>query len=150
MANQKAASRELAQALFLTTDKSQAEIAAKVGVTEKTLSAWKKEGAWENLKAAHGAGRQTLVCDLLTETQMIRDAAKADGRRLTSKEVLDIKNLTKSIAELDKKLALPVYAEIITEASEWGFKHDPAAARVAVPMLDRFLDHKAGQVGGNS
>ena len=150
MANQKSASRDLAQAIFLTTDKSQEQIAAQVGVTPKTLSAWKTAGAWDNLKAAHGAGRQQLVCDLLTEAQAIRTNAKAEGRRLTSGEVLTIKNLTKSIAELDKKLALTVYAEIICEATEWCFKTDPAIAQTAMKLLDRFLDYKAAQVGSGS
>ncbi|MBA9078951.1 terminase gpP N-terminus-related DNA-binding protein [Rufibacter quisquiliarum] len=139
----KSENRELAEALYLNTNKTQEEIAARVGVTPKTICAWKEADEWEMKKAIKNSGRQNIIRHFFLEIQQIQQSAQAqDNRMLTDKEVLRIKNLTKSIAELDKKLALDTYVEVFEEFTHWLFNTDSLAAKKMIGHLDQFIDKK--------
>jgi transposase len=64
MANKKSQEKELAAQLFINTNLSQKEIAQKVGVTEKSMSAWVNEGKWEELKNAKHSTNAEIIAGL--------------------------------------------------------------------------------------
>lgn len=76
----KAEQKELARELFASTKKSQKEIAALVGVTEKTLGAWKAEGHWEASKKARAATPDKAIAKILEVlySRLEADDIKAD------------------------------------------------------------------------
>ncbi|WP_400192806.1 hypothetical protein [Hymenobacter sp. B81] len=142
--------RELALSYFLNSTKSQQEIAARVGVSENTLSTWKKEGGWDTIKGAKTATRQEIITELYQQISLIKDqAVDADGKRrvMTTAETQAIRMISKSIAELDKKLSIDTYIQVIEEYTTTLFAGDATEAKRQMPHLDRFIERKFTELG---
>jgi transposase-like protein len=142
--------KEWAQSLFLTTDKSQQEIAERVGVSENTLTSWKQAGNWEVIRGATTATRPQMVAAFYEQINLIRKSAvDAEGkpRPMTLNETSSIRMITKSIAELDKTLSADSYVQIMEEFVKWFFAADRAAAKPFLPWLDRFMEEKFRTLG---
>lgn len=58
--------RKLARVMFVEQGKTRRDIAAAIGVREKTVGDWVAQGAWEDLKTEH-IGRQDNVVKTLKE-----------------------------------------------------------------------------------
>lgn len=56
--------KQLAEHLYVTTHMTQQEIAETVNVTEATLSKWKKEGSWEELKGAQELTANRVISNI--------------------------------------------------------------------------------------
>lgn len=75
---EKATAREL----YIYTDKTQAEIAKMLGVSEPTLSNWAKEGGWEQLRTARRSAPAEIQRSLMEQLRIIAErntAALKDG-----------------------------------------------------------------------
>ena len=137
--------KELALSLFLNSDQSQKELAARVGVSENTLSAWVNDGAWKTIKGAKTATRQQMITELYQQLNLIKEAAvDAQGKRraMTHTEVQSVKMITKSIQELDKTLAADTYMQVVEELMTWLFESNPEEAKRMLPRVDSFMAHK--------
>ena len=111
--------KQLAERLFVQTDLSQKEIAADLGVSEKTIGKWKEEGKWAQLRAATTTGTTNLIAALLEENQPIVDEARQDKRRITSKEADIINKNASTIEKLEKKVSLVMNIEVFTAYNKW-------------------------------
>ena len=120
--------RQLAERLYVQTDLSQKEIAADLDVSEKSLSKWKTEGKWDQLKAATTTGTSNLVKALLEENQGIVDDARKENRRINSKEADIIAKNASTIERLDKKLNLVTVIEVFTNYNKWLVEINPKLA----------------------
>ncbi len=94
MAKAKKEQKAQARFLYFTTAGTQKEIASTVGVTEKTMSAWVRNGRWPELKrhALHSPREETHR--LYEELRQInkRIAERLDGDRYCTKDELDAKS----------------------------------------------------------
>jgi uncharacterized protein YjcR len=131
--------RQLAERLFVQTDLSQKEIAADLDVSEKSLSKWKTEGKWDQLKAAATTGTSNLVKALLEENQGIVDDARQEKRRINSKEADIISKNASTIERLDKKLNLVTVIEVFTNYNKWLVERNPQLASQNTDWQRKYL-----------
>ncbi|GGG33340.1 phage terminase small subunit-related protein [Hymenobacter glacieicola] len=142
--------KEYALTLYLYSGKTQQEIALRVGVSENTLTTWKKEGEWDTIKGALTATKPQLIKDFYQQITLIQQGAKnTDGtpRAMDLKETQAVRLITKAIAELDKTLSLDVYVQVMEEFVRWLYEAKPDAAQEFLPWLDRFMKQKFGELG---
>ena len=141
--------KEMAQSLFLNTDKNQKEIAERVGVSANTLSTWATEGNWQTLKGAKTATKREVIADLYQQLALIKDSCTdAQGKRrpMDSKEAQAIRMISKSIAELDKKMSLDTYTTILEELVLWMYNEDAPTAKLLMGKIDAFFQAKVSEL----
>ena len=78
----------MARYLYFHTDSTQKEIAGAVGVAEKTMTAWVRNGSWAEHKKAAFYSPDQQVQNLYEELRQIDNNIKArnDGERFGTKE----------------------------------------------------------------
>ena len=143
--------KELAHSYFLHSQMSQLEIAERIGVSENTMTTWKKDGEWDIEKGALTATRPRLITTFYRQIELIQASAlKPDGspRALDTKEAQSIRMITKSIAELDKTLSVDLYIQVMEEFITWLFGADSLLAKAVLPFLDRFIKGKFAALKG--
>lgn len=141
--------KELAHSYFLSSQMSQQEIAARLEVSENTISAWKQAGDWEIEKGALTATRPRLIASLYRQIELIQaSAVKPDGRprALDAKEAQSVRMISKSIADLDRRLSIDLYIQVVEEIIKWFFSADGLLAKAALPLLDRFIKGKFAEL----
>jgi DNA-binding XRE family transcriptional regulator len=142
--------KELALSYFLHSQMSQQEIAARIEVSENTLTAWKQAGDWEVEKGALTATRPRLITAFYRQIELIQaSAVDAQGRPrpLDTKEAQAIRMITKSIGELDRSLSIDLYIQVMEEFITWLFGADSVLAKSVLPFLDRFVKNKFAELG---
>lgn len=128
--------------LFMLGHHSQAQIAALLGVTENTVGRWKKEGNWEEIRAARMSGRDESERMILDQIFQINDNAAKAKRPLEYKETLSILNLSKSMSFIKVKNNLSAMVETGISFSTWIVEHYPTEARQIASRWDEFLSHQ--------
>lgn len=76
MALRKKQEQDYAKSLFLAGGNTQKEIAERVGVTEKTLAKWIKDGKWETLKKSLLTTKQSQLSELYDQLENINNEIK--------------------------------------------------------------------------
>lgn len=127
--------REIARKLFVELNRSQKEIALDLGVTEKTIGNWVKDGNWKNERTAlinNSKNRaekfKAVLEDLADEQISISEKIKEAEANGDIKEVTVLRKLSSSIADqvgkyqkalekLDKdnKISLSTKIEVVDE-----------------------------------
>lgn len=138
--------RDLAESYFLNTGMSQQEIAARVGVSENSLTAWKKEGGWEVKKGAKTATKNEIITASYQQIHQIQQKAKDENRLMTAAETQAISMVSKVIERLDKKLSIDTYITVVEELTNYLFGLSPANAKLIIGDLDGFINAKHQQV----
>jgi transposase len=131
--------KQIAEKLYIYNDQSQKEIADDLGVSEKTLTKWKKEGKWDDIKAAHTSGTDELIKALLEENLAITRDAKAEKRRLTSKEVDIMSKNVKAITTLNKDVTLVTIIMVFKRYNKWLVELAPDVAAANTEFQRKFL-----------
>lgn len=108
MAIRKQVEKDLAKILFVNDDVSKKEIAARLGVTEKTVGKWEKEGQWEKLKISLLVTKDNQLTNLYGQLQSALDEIK------TRPVIRDIPNFMLKPIKLknssgDEQLEYPKY-----------------------------------------
>jgi transcriptional regulator with XRE-family HTH domain len=150
MASENKAKKDYALTLFLYSNKTQQEIAERVGVSENTLSTWKKDGDWEVLRGALTATKPQLVKDFYQQINLIKAGAvdaKGQARAMDLKEAQAIRLITKAIAEMDKTLTVDMYVQVMEEFVRWFYEAKADEAATFLPWLDRFMKQKFAELG---
>lgn len=149
MATDTKGNKDYAMTLFLYSNKTQQEIAQRVGVSENTLTAWKKDGNWEVLKGTLVATKPQLIKDFYQQINLIKTGAvDAQGkpRAMDYKETQSVRLITKAISELDKTLTVDVYVQVMEEFVRWFYEAKPDDAAGFLPWLDRFMKQKFSEL----
>ena len=96
--------RELARMYFMQGE-TQKAIAAKVGVSEVSISRWAAEGQWENKRAGERITRPELVnMNMQLIADILNNVRNSDNPLSIPKGVADeISKLAATIEKLDKK-----------------------------------------------
>ena len=148
MANRKKEIEEEAYGLFMNTDLTQAEISKRVGITQKTMSAWVKDGGWAVEKSANSVTRKKVILGYLLQLQKLREFidARTDSAWPTPSESDTITKITKSIKSLDKNLTLSDYITAFEELTKFGMNVNNKAMREALPIIKEFVQLKAKEL----
>lgn len=138
--------RDLAESYFLHTGMSQQEIAARVGISENSLSKWKAEGDWEVKRGAKTATKAEIITASYLQISAIQRLAQEAGRLMNAQETQAISIISKVIERLDKKLSIDSYITIIEELTNHLFARSPDRAKLVIADLDDFIRAKYAQV----
>jgi DNA-binding XRE family transcriptional regulator len=149
MANSKSDQSKLAREYFLTTDKTQAEIAKLVGVTAKTLGKWKEDEGWELLKAATNVTPRKTIAGFYLQLESLRKSIqdREEGKNFPdSKESDIIMKISKSIKMLQKSLTLTDYINAFEDLTKFALRIDPALAKSFISIINEFIQVKTKEL----
>ena len=126
--------KDLALDLYLNTNKTQAEIAAIVGVTEKTVSAWKNENQWEELRGAESVTAGRIIRNLYVKAKELSEADIIDADKLIK--------IANSIEKLsNKKVTLSNIINVFQDFTTWAWKRDPELAKKINELQAEYVNH---------
>ena len=113
------AKKDWARELFIRNECNQKEIAAKVGVTPKTMSNWVNENdnAWEKMRKGLMATKATILKDLYDTLAAMKDEARTaatDGDPSTQPNTDGIYKLTLAIKKLETHAGIGEIIEALT------------------------------------
>lgn len=136
--------KEVAKILFLQ-GMDQKDIAAKLGVSEVSMSRWKKEGNWDSLKTNLLNSKTERLSELYDELAEFNKAIKerAEGFRFpTSKEADVRRKLIRDIADLERKYNIGQTTVIARDFVTFCKDLDFEFAKRANDMFDLFINHQ--------
>jgi uncharacterized protein YjcR len=131
--------RSLASMMFIQWKYDSNEIAAELDISETTLSKWRSADNWDTQRQFEGLTSQNLIKNYYEESQGIIDDAKADGRRLNSKEVDMLAKLASSIEKLNKKTSPSVAMQVFMDFNNFVKTVDLDLAKKIIPLEKDFV-----------
>lgn len=137
--------KEYAQVLYLKTPYTQKEIAVRVGVTEKTLGKWIKEGDWEMLKSSLIITKEQELRRMYHQLNELNNniAGRTEGERYaTSKEADIISKLSAAIKSLERDTSIADVVDVFIDFSNWLKEADFEMAQKFIGLQDEFVKHK--------
>ncbi len=139
--------RELAKQLFLHTSATRKEIAARVGVSEKTISGatgWIKKFDWDKLKSALTVTRDNLVASLYNQILKITELADEEDRTLTTKETDALVKIAKAIETIDEKTTVSTFIQVFMEFEKWLIDVDSDLCKAINEHHNHFINTRIG------
>lgn len=134
--------KDFARTLYLSEKEiTQKEIAARVGVTEATVSKWVREEQWERLKTSVVGGREELLGWLHAQLNAIREAvsSREENNFVSSKEADTITKLTNAIKKLETETNIAHKVEVAQQFLVWLRANDSEKAMEFLPLFDAFI-----------
>jgi DNA-binding XRE family transcriptional regulator len=134
--------KEKARALFINSSLTAKDIAAQVGVTEKTLRKWRDDEGWENLKELKTITRSELLQDAYSQLKQINnEIATTENADIKTRKILfDAKAvLGKEIDRLSES-PLHVYIGVFDDYTNWVSKNYPAKLQELTAMSLEFIE----------
>lgn len=143
MALKKLQEKEFAKSLFISGGITQKEIASRVSVTEKTLTAWIKAGKWDNLKKSLLTTKQAQLSFLYDQLDFLNtDIAARDFKVAIGKEADTIIKLTAAINRLETETSIGDTVEVARNFIEFVRPQDLELAKTITNLFDVFITAK--------
>lgn len=139
----KAQQKELARLLYCKgVCTHQGELANRVGVSEVTISKWKRDGKWEDerksLMTTRSEQLRNLYDSLAALNDHIRD--REDMNYPTSKEADTLSKITSAISNLETDLSLSEVVDVFMRFNEHVHKHvDLKTAKELAVLQDSYI-----------
>jgi hypothetical protein len=130
---------EIARLLYLTTEKSQREIAAIVGWTEKQMTEAKQKNGWEAMRDNKGFSKQQIISLLHDQALKIIDSAKESEGVLGARQIDSIAKICASVERLESKASIETFIEVFSEFNKWLVGQDIEFAKKNNEYQDRFI-----------
>ena len=125
----------IALELYLETDKNQKEIAMIVGVTEKTISKWIKEGDWELLKQAQTITVKNIVTNLYNQAYKLSIADEVNADKLIK--------LANTIEKLqNKKVTISHIINVFKDFTTFAFSENAELAKQINVLQKKYVESK--------
>jgi len=139
--------KELAKQLYLKSQMNQKEIAASVGVTEKTLSTWinDKEEKWELLKSSFIITKEQELRRIyiqINELNTMIENKETGKRYATPSESDTLSKLAATARNLEHETSVDVIINVFIEFSEFLKQVDPFKSKEIITFQDAFIKHK--------
>ena len=135
--------REVAGILYMQ-GYLQKEIATKLGVTEKTVAAWKKKDNWDAIKTSLLNSKNERITELYNELAEFNAMIKkrTEGERYPSSREADVRRkLIRDISELEKKYNIGQTTVIARDFVLFAKDIDFDFSQKASEYLDMFINH---------
>jgi nitrogen regulatory protein PII len=140
--------REWAEMLFLQGDILQKEIAQKVGVAEKTISAWAKKYNWDDLRKSMLTTKTDMLRNLYSILDKINQKLKDEGSIGDSKIADMYVKYTAAIRNLETETSIGQISEVFRMFVNWLQIIDPAFALSVLNHGDKFIKEKLKRFNG--
>lgn len=134
--------KEWAQLLFTKDDASQKEIAAKVGVSEKTMSKWVNDNNWDALRKSMLITKTEILRNLYDLIDKISKKLKEDDSIGDSKIADMYVKYTAAINNLETETSITQIIEAGRLFVNWLQTIDPVFALNVVNHLDAFIKER--------
>lgn len=137
--------REYARMLYVNERITYKEIAARVGVTEKTISKWASEDGWEKLRKSLLTTRQAQLVHWYNQLDSINEAiSKRDGIP-TNAEADTMSKTTSNIQKLEFETSIGEYIEVGRKVLTFIQGINLADAKLLKNYFDAFINAKLKQ-----
>jgi len=134
--------QEQARSLYFESDFSQAQIAGKVGVSQKTVSLWINEGKWNLLKNRVLQTPVILIEQMISEIIEINNAIKArqPGQRFPTMQEAEIRRkIMSSINILKQQQSVGDNMEVLMNFIEFVRRQNNEHAKTIVEYATEYV-----------
>ena len=135
--------RELARILYCKgAVDNQGELASRLGISEQTISKWKKQDGWEDLRKSLLTTRQEELRNLYDQLSELNASIKSkdEGKRYADSKEADIqRKITASIRELETETSLAEVVDVFTKFNDFVQKIDFEKAKEMIELQDGFI-----------
>ncbi|MBS1587689.1 MAG: hypothetical protein JSS82_19305 [Bacteroidetes bacterium] len=138
--------QEQARELFFQSDLTRSQIAEQVGVSEKTIYLWTKEGDWRKLKSASRLMPSMIVEHFYSQIQELNDniRSREPGHRFpTVQEAEVFRKLVLTAERLKKKQTRGEYSEMFQKFMQWLLPQNEEHLKLFTNYANSFLTQSA-------
>jgi hypothetical protein len=134
--------REWAEMLFIQGDVTQKEIAHKVNVAEKTISAWAAKYNWDDLRKSMLTTKNDILRNLYNILDKINTKLK-DENSIGDSKIADMYvKYAAAIKSLETETSIGQISEVGRMFVNWLQGIDPALALTVLNHLDKFIKER--------
>lgn len=136
--------RETAKGLFVKSDMSQKEIAVLLGVSEKSVSEWRKKYDWDTSKQIQSITRKSLLEEAYKQLDAINKKI-ADKGGIPDKALSDAK--AQCLREIERFSDTPtyLYVSVFEDFCSWLSKNEPKQLMSVSQLGLRFIESRKGE-----
>lgn len=135
--------KEFAKSLYIGGGLTQKEIAARISVTETTLTKWIKVGKWDSLKKSLLTTKQNQLSFLYDQLDYLNtEIKKRDSKVATAKEADVIIKLTAAINRLETETSIGDTVEVARNFIEFVRPQNLELAKTITDLFDVFITAK--------
>lgn len=132
--------REIAEDMYIRLGLTGREIAENLGVTEQTVSRWKKgregEKPWDDRK------REAQLTPLKIKELLLTEAEKIAKGEESSMQADKLSKIMAAIDQLDKKINVRTVMDVFREFDNWMAEQEPATAVLFTKFHKLFLQYR--------
>lgn len=139
--------KDFAKGLFLRSDYSIKEIAAKVPCTEKTLRKWVKVGGWKLLKDMQTITRTKLLHDAYKQLSAVNKHILEELNGIPNKQLSDAKGVLIKEIEALSDTPLHLHIQVVSDIENWLKDNNPKDFMKVKKVLFDFIQSKAEAEG---
>jgi DNA-binding XRE family transcriptional regulator len=144
--------RDKARNLFFETGLTQGQIAALVGISEKTLSHWSSEEGWKRLRQLARQAPLVMTDELYNEVSELNEAIRSrePGKRFANMAEAEVRRKTLlSIKYIKEQQSPQANIEVLTNFTSFVNQRNVQDAKTLVTHADRYLkgELKIGRQG---
>lgn len=126
-----------AETLFVEQGMTCSAIAEHLSITEATLSKWRRQMNWDELRAAALSAPEAIRKILTAELQHIASGGSPNV------DADALSKVAKALNYFDGRVALSVVVSVLKEFDTWMASIDPAKAVEIAEMHRLFVNHRA-------
>lgn len=139
--------RTQAYELYMTTSKSQKEIALIVGVVADTVGEWVRKLGWREEKAARSVTKEKVIANNLVQILNLQeDINTRENKWPTPGEADTITKLTNTIDTLSGRISLPNYITVFDQFLKSLYTQDGTLAKKVADYILEFVQNKAREL----
>lgn len=133
--------RDHAKLLFIHEQLSQKEIAARIGVSEVTVSKWSNSDNWEGHRVSITITKEEQLKNLYRQlAEMNRAIAERDGKKYANASEADaISKLAGAIEKMESDVGIADIVSVAKKFLSWMRKFDLKKAQELTPLFDAFV-----------
>lgn len=140
MAARKQIQRDHAELLIVKEGLSQKDTAQRVGVTEKTIGRWVRDGKWDEQRRSFAATRNSIVANLQQQLELLQASIKkTDGGMATPKETDMLVKLAGAIKKLETDTGAGETIEVAMKFVRFVAQSDVPLAQTITRQFDAFI-----------
>ncbi len=137
--------REYARMLYVNERITYKEIAARVGVTEKTVSKWANEDSWDKLRKSLLTTRQNQLVHWYNQLDALNEAIAERSGIPTNSEADTMSKTTANIQRLEVETNIGEYIEVGRKVLTFIQDIDLKDAKLFKNYFDEFINFKLKQ-----